>query len=72
MITSNTHLISPAVNLSYDVGVSQWIMSCHKKCYDHMLHNTFGGEALWPSGRASDFGARGRGSILTQVTVLYP
>ena len=27
--------------LSYDVTVTQWIMSCHKYCYDHMLHNTF-------------------------------
>ena len=30
------------------------------------------GEARWPSGRASDSGVRGRGSILTQVAVLYP
>ena len=29
-------------------------------------------EAWWPSGRASDSGARGRGSILTQVPVLCP
>ena len=29
-------------------------------------------EAPWPSGRASDSGARGRGSILTQVAVLCP
>ena len=29
-------------------------------------------EARWPSGRASDSGARGRGSILTQVAVLCP
>ena len=29
-------------------------------------------EAPWPSGRASDIGARGRGSILTRVAVLYP
>ena len=29
-------------------------------------------EAQWPSGRASDSGSRGRGSILTQVAVLYP
>ena len=29
-------------------------------------------EARWPGGRASDSGARGRGSILTQVAVLYP
>ena len=29
-------------------------------------------EARWPSGRASDFGSRGRGSILTRVAVLYP
>ena len=29
-------------------------------------------EARWPSGRASDSGARGRGLILTRVAVLYP
>ena len=29
-------------------------------------------EAPWPSGRASDIGARGRGSIFTRVAVLYP
>ena len=29
-------------------------------------------EARWPSGRASDSGARGRGLILTQVAALYP
>ena len=29
-------------------------------------------EAPWPSGRESDSGARGRGSILTQVAVLCP
>ena len=28
--------------LSYDVTVIQWIMSCHKYCYNHTLHNTFG------------------------------
>ena len=28
-------------------------------------------EARWPSGRASDTGAIGQGSILTQVAVLY-
>ena len=34
----------------------------------HNLHP----EARWPSGRASDSGARGRGSILPQVAVLFP
>ena len=29
-------------------------------------------EARWPRGRASDSGARGRGSIFTQVAVLCP
>ena len=29
-------------------------------------------EAGWPSGRVSDSGGRGRGSILTVVAVLYP
>ena len=33
---------------------------------------TFPREARWPSGRASDSEARGRGSILTQVAELYP
>ena len=28
-------------------------------------------EARWPSGRASDSGARGRGSILNRVAMLY-
>ena len=25
-------------NLSYDVTVIQWIMSCHKYCYEHLTH----------------------------------
>ena len=29
-----------SMNLSYDVAVIQWITSCHKKSYDHTLHNT--------------------------------
>ena len=29
-------------------------------------------EARWPSGRASDSGVRGGGSVLTHVAVLYP
>ena len=29
-------------------------------------------EVRWPSGRASDSGARGRGSSLTQVAMLRP
>ena len=29
-------------------------------------------EAPWPNGKASDSGARGRGSNLTHVAVLYP
>ena len=32
--------------LSYDLAVIQWIMSCHKLCYDYTLHNTFGGNKL--------------------------
>ena len=27
------------INLSYDVDVFQWIMSCNKKCYDHLYIN---------------------------------
>ena len=30
-------------NLAYDVTVIKWITSCHRLCYDHMLHDTFGG-----------------------------
>ena len=36
------------------------------------ISSYFNGEARLPSGRASDSEARGRGSVLTQVAVLYP
>ena len=40
--------------------------------YTDPLNTFLNREAQWPSGRASVIGARGRGSILTKVAVLYP
>ena len=40
--------------------------------YGYKATNRTKQEALWPNGRALDSGARGPGSILTQVAVLFP
>ena len=37
-----------------------------------LIFTVYNREALWPSGRVSDSGVRGRGLIFTQVAMLYP
>ena len=34
---------APKHHLSYDITIFQWMMSCNKKCFDHMCINTFAG-----------------------------
>ena len=43
VISTKKSRVGAYLYLSYDISVIQWITSCHKKCYYHTLHNTFGG-----------------------------